>query len=690
MQKKGLIIFSLILLMSFVFMFGVFAQDTTNTNVVENNLPVEVPENTLASSVGYVSPEGEEVDLTEDDEVEVLVEEANSFDEQLSVDAGITPGSPLSFIDNAFDGFANPADVREEKIAEMRDLGIECNAGNQEACGFMEESFNKYQKYAGDFEREVSPEERESALQSSRAIRGVAIRDIAQNMPPEQKDEFVREIVLGEKDIETAAEIASKISELCSQLSKLDPGEYSRVCKIERDAPDWRKKLDADLTEEQRAEALKFGEIMSQCFESAGQNCKCEEISYPDFAEACSVAAPLATACEIENNEDACEQLDDLEMPELPDYLQDIMDDLESGMSEDKYGMFLPPECEDAGAKSPKECAEIMIGIHSPKECRQALLDANVQSEREGREICDEIMFERNAPSECVEAGITNPEECGKFMFGRNAPKECIDAGLDGSDRNDPMACRKLMESQFREGPEGCAPGTICVPGSQWAPGTGPNIKNSGGDCRSISDPMKRLECYEGATQYVQEFRGDFEEKFRDTQTQQNNCARDCGAKNSAWNFENGNCVCKAPNFQEFEQRHVDNFIQDFNQDYSQQFRGDFKDGQFQPPQGMMPPQQFQQPQDYQQQDPQPGTYQQPPEGYQQPPQDYQQPTEQPTTSTTETQTSSDTTTESSPSSSGSSESPDSSGGDSGGSDGGSITGGVISNSGFLRYWFFG
>ena len=157
MQKKGLIIFSLILLMSFVFMFGVFAQDTTNTNVVENNLPVEVPENTLASSVGYVSPEGEEVDLTEDDEVEVLVEEANSFDEQLSVDAGITPGSPLSFIDNAFDGFANPADVREEKIAEMRDLGIECNAGNQEACGFMEESFNKYQKYAGDFERKVSP-----------------------------------------------------------------------------------------------------------------------------------------------------------------------------------------------------------------------------------------------------------------------------------------------------------------------------------------------------------------------------------------------------------------------------------------------------------------------------------------------------------------------------------------------------
>ena len=211
------------------------------------------------------------------------------------------------------------------------------------------------------------------------------------------------------------------------------------------------------------------------------------------------------------------------------------------------------------------------------------------------------------------------------------------------------------MESQFsgREGPGGCKPGTICGPGG-WAPGTGPNMRSSGGDCKSIPDPMKRLECYEGATQYVQEFRGDFEKNFGDMQTQQNNCARDCGAKNSAWDFSNGNCVCKAPNFQEFEQRHVDNFQQDFNRDYSQQFRGDFQGGQFMPPQGMMPPQGF--------------DYPQPPQDYQQqPPQDYQQ---QPTTSSEPTTTTTDSGTSS--------------------SDGGSVTGGVISNSGFLRYWFFG
>ena len=273
MQKRGLLIFSLIFLISFVLLASVFAQDTTNTNVVENNLPVEVPENTLASSVGYVSPEGGEVDLTEDEEVNVLVKEAEGFTEELSVKAGITPDSGAYFIeDKILAPFRDDSVNRERKIAEMQEM---MQKGDIEAA---RKSFERYQRYADDFEREVSPEERAEALRSSQAIRGVAIREIAQNMPAGEKDEFVREIVLGEKDIETAAEIASKISELCSQLSKLDPSQYEKVCRIEGDAPDWRKKLDKDLTEEQRAEALKFGEIMSQGFETAGQNCKCEEI----------------------------------------------------------------------------------------------------------------------------------------------------------------------------------------------------------------------------------------------------------------------------------------------------------------------------------------------------------------------------------------------------------------------------
>ncbi|MBI2056947.1 hypothetical protein HYT91_01705, partial [Candidatus Pacearchaeota archaeon] len=177
----------------------------------------------------------------QDEEVDALVEEAKNFDEELSVNAGITPDSGLYFVeDKILAPFRSDLDNRERKIAEMQEM---MQAGNIEAA---RKSFERYQRYADNFERDVSPEERAEALRSSEAIRGVAIRDIAQNAPAGLKDELVLEIIDKEAGIATAAEIASKISELCSQLSKLDPSQYAKVCKIEGDAPDWRKKLDAD------------------------------------------------------------------------------------------------------------------------------------------------------------------------------------------------------------------------------------------------------------------------------------------------------------------------------------------------------------------------------------------------------------------------------------------------------------
>ncbi len=725
MKKSLVILFSFILINSF-FISGIYAQDisATDTNVAENNLPVEVPENTLASSVGYVSPEGEVVSTSdEDDKFNTLVEEAKEFDEELSVDAGITPDSGLYFVeDKILAPFRDDSVNRERKIAEMRELAPRCGQGEQSACDNMRKSFERYQRYADNFERDVSPEERERALESSRAIRGTFIRDIAQNVPAGQKDEFVRDIVLGEDNIAIAAEIAGKIKELCQQLSKLDSNEYARVCSSGEDAPDWRKRLDRELTDEQRQEALKFGNIMSQCFETAGQNCRCEEISFPDFAEACSTAAPLATACDIKGDEEACKQLDALEMPELPEHLQDIMDELEGGMNEDKYGMFFPPECEEANARTPRECAKIMINTHAPEECRQALLDADVQSEREGREICDKIMFEVNAPPECVSAGITNPKECGKFMFAQNAPLECVEAGITGEGRDDPRKCQQLMESKFRPqgefGGPSCAPGTICVPGSQWAPGTGPNRQMSGGNCAGISNSEERLKCYDGAGNFVQEYRDDFRGKFEDMQNKRRQCEESCRAQGEGGFLkENGNCVCEPPNYQEYGQQYPNQFRQDFDEQPKYNPYGDFKGGQyfppegqpgqFQPPQGMMPPGDYSQ---YNQPNQQQPSYPQPPEGYQypQPPQDYQQYNQQPPTTSTEPTTSgaepysmggsAEPTTSTSTTSSGgdtSTSTSTSSGGDSGGTtssggdSGGSVTGGVISNNKFLRFWFW-
>ena len=79
-------------------------------------------------------------------------------------------------------------------------------------------------------------------------------------------------------------------------------------------------------------------------------------------------------------------------------------------------------------------------------------------------------------------------------MFANNAPRECVEAGIDGSNKNDPTACRKLMESQFggEFGPNNgqCPPGEYpgindqgkqsCLREGTYSPGTGPNRGASG------------------------------------------------------------------------------------------------------------------------------------------------------------------------------------------------------------------
>lgn len=276
------------------------------------------------------------------------------------------------------------------------------------------------------------------------------------------------------------------------------------------------KKLDKGWTDEQRKEAKKFGKIMSQCFESSGQNCRCEEIPFAAFAEACSEAAPLAIACDIQGNEDACDKLDSLEMPELPNHLQQVFDDLEGGMDESRYDMHMPKECVKAGVTNPKECGKVMIKINAPEECKQALLDSGCEQESECREICDGIMMQKHAP-ECVEQGITDSDECQEYMFSIDKrPEEC-----QRNQIHDLRDCKRFLEN-----------------GGNMGQRRGPGINI---DCGEIEDSSKRLACYDGA---IGGFR-DFDNRFEETREQERQCADECSSQNAAWDFSGGECSCK-------------------------------------------------------------------------------------------------------------------------------------------------
>lgn len=403
------------------------------------------------------------------------IEEEDIFegyeDATLKIDAGTTPDSAFYFIDKFFDRFGNELDVKEERIAEIKAM---IESGNIEAA---REALKEYIELADEFEREVSPDRRDDALRSAAAIRN-AMRDIQEKVSPGERDEFVRNIMEREHSIATAAEIAKRINELCRELSNLDPELFYESCKAGDDGPRWHKKMFDDLTDEQKIEARKFAEIMGQCFKTSGKECRCEEIPYESFADTCSIAAPLATACDIEGNEEACEKLDNLDMPELPPHLQDVMDELEGNIKDEKFDLHFPEACREAGIKmadrdARKKCGRIMIEKEAPPECREALIEADVQSEREGREICERIMMKKYAPA-CVKKGITDPEECKDFMWNINKrPDACRENKIH--DYND---CKKFLEGDGDFG------------------GPGPRIDFN---CMEIENPEKRLVCYDRA-----------------------------------------------------------------------------------------------------------------------------------------------------------------------------------------------
>ncbi|MEK6898229.1 MAG: hypothetical protein AABX28_02620 [Nanoarchaeota archaeon] len=477
-MRRGVLSISLLLFAFLILSFsaGIYAQNETADDVNDNL------QNADDSSVNNAD-DGSVNDI---DEGAVSDEEVNAvefeFEEgvELQADEGITPDSALYFVDEFLDGFGSELEVREEKVAEIRAMVQE---------GKIEEAKVALQNYVGhaeELEREISPEQIEDAQRSASEIYN-AIVEIEDDIPEEDREEFL-DILNSEERIVISAEIAGKIKELCETLSGLDPLEYSRICRTDDSAPRWMQELDDDLTEGQIQEAKLFGDIMSECFRTSGQQCRCEEIPFQDFAEMCAIAAPLATACDVNGDEDACEELNNLEMPELPEHLQDVFDSLERDVMGAQFEMHMPRECVEAGVTSERECMKVMVQIHAPEECRDAILEANVQNEREAREICEEIMFELNAPEECVQAGLRDPKECGKLMFRTHAPQECVDAGLTGEQRSDEKKCREIMESL----------------------GGGERRGGFGGNCRAIENQQERLACYDSAAQGAFE---DFEQR---------------------------------------------------------------------------------------------------------------------------------------------------------------------------------
>jgi len=550
MKKRDVILFSLVFLIALFSMY-VYAQETDSATSQE--VESEINEEDVQSS----NSEQASSDVDAED-VEALVEEAQTFDVELDVSAGILPGSPFRFLDGL-------SESREEKIAEMRELSEMCSQGDKEACDNIDISFEEYKEQATTFEKEVSPEERDEAEETSRAIRGVIVREIAQNIDPTKKDEFIRGVVQQENNIELAANIAAQIEDLCGKLVEL--GEVDKaynVCNLENeqeDAPEWLRERRNKWKGEISDNSKKFIEVLQGCMESSNDDvlgniegkCNCDEMPGKN-ADLCFQISTLEDACNA-GQEDSCgksESYIEEFMSELPEELRAVMEQELGGIEKEKYGR-----------PGSSESFEREFRKRAPGPCLNALDRGEIDLSDgmlKAKQQCEKIMMGEFGDSKCVEEGLS-PEECADVMS---------------------------SSSDFERGPPRKGPGIEFV------------------NCEDFDSNEKKLDCYrhnrEGAdfsNNYYNQKRefdqkegnfGDFDSKFRqehvenyvdfkarsekyqsyynnpaenkkrmeDTFKREEECVRTCASDGKAWSFANGKCKCfggeEKRDYQDYEQ----------------------------------------------------------------------------------------------------------------------------------------
>jgi hypothetical protein len=471
-------------------------------------------------NVGDGSFDGGEGGIVVEEERNVFnideIEKEYSDDELVLGSGGLAPDSFFYFVDGFFDRFANDGDVSAEKVAEIKAM---LEGGKTEEA---REAYERYKEHVGDFEREVNPDERdETRRRVASTKRNLKIY--------EDENDFVGEVFEREERVLVAAEIATKVRDLCKELSELGAwAEFEKVCKTNNDDPGWQKELFKDLTNEQKNEARKFGEIMSSCFKTSGRDCNCEGIPHEGLQEMCLTASPLAVECD-EGDEDSCDKLDSLEFPsDLPDYLEKVLYEVEDKFAEDSYENHIPSPCRDAGITGRgrgdrDKCFAIMIETEAPPECRDAIKSAGVRDERRARAICEEIMFKEHAPQECLNEGIDNPRECAEFM--RNSFGDDFD-GERFSDRPD---CRNIENSKER---------LACYDGANLHYGERFEDRRGGGFPQLCKEAgaLDRASC-------EKIMRNQFEDRHKETKEMERQCATKCSSQGKAWDFSSG-CRC--------------------------------------------------------------------------------------------------------------------------------------------------
>ncbi len=452
MKKMLLVIFAL----NFLLLLAA-AQEEIAPEEAVNEAPEEAVQEEITQEDDVpedISEEGRELPSAEAEP------EAEPIEAEL-VDPGVTPDSAFYFVEEFVERFTcnSPEAAREcweEKIAEAREVA------KKKDSKAVQKAFAHGSRYAVLLEKEATPEMENILKEKAGAVKA-ALNSISDELP-ELKDDVEERLEETER-VALAAEVAGKIKQLCETLSRLDPQQYAETCRQDGEAPAWHRKLDRELTGEQREKAERFKAVMLQCMDEP-ENCPCN-VGIKSFDDACRVESRLFAACR-QGDQESCMQMGRQQF-ELPDYLVGIMDDLQEEFAEKFQKMSGQFRQEMPGG-----------------------FEGDFDGFPDG--MPQRAMVPGQMPGEMQEM-MAFMEECGQ----EKQKQECM---------------REAME---RFGVGGGVPSGMVPPGQLVRKGPPARIAEFGRDCHAIQDLQEKVRCFEdfynqASSDYV-EYRIEFGEE---------------------------------------------------------------------------------------------------------------------------------------------------------------------------------
>ncbi len=332
-------------------------------------------------------------------------------------------------------------EIKEERIAEASVMVDKKKPdAAQSALELAKKAAEQAQK---DLSPDLEKETNENVRRAAKLLSGLEEK-LSDKEWEEAKKAFDAQLSEEEK-VRVALLVSKSRLSYCDSIARedFDLMKGDELCQIEK-APEWlRGKVEGEFKAREENARKQILDSVSTCIVDP-KKCDCSQIPVGKHSQSCEVKKALAIRCEYENDDTACIELSSEKLEDfLPEFVgeegkQTLLTHLRQ-KEQQMFERFKPPECEAAATF--QDCFAIMKDLYgTPPEC-EGLSDDKCIELMKSRPPETEEERMKQFPPECREAGVKTPIECAELMFSKyGKPPQC--EGLDTRE------CMKLMRHE--------------------------------------------------------------------------------------------------------------------------------------------------------------------------------------------------------------------------------------------------